>query len=35
LGYTPLPQAVREQVRAAADAISPDYSITIGPGGDR
>ncbi len=32
LGYAPLPQAVREQVAAAADAISPDYAMTINPG---
>jgi len=31
LGYAPLPQAVREQVAAAADAISPDYAITLRP----
>jgi phosphate transport system substrate-binding protein len=33
LGYAPLPQAVREQVAAAADAISPDYTITLRPRG--
>ncbi len=29
LGYIPLPQNVRERVAAAADSISPDYSITV------
>ena len=31
LGYAPLPHAVREQVAAAADVISPDYSVTLRP----
>ncbi len=35
LGYAPLPQAVREQVAAAADVISPDYAMTLQPGGRR
>ncbi len=35
LGYAPLPQAVRERVAAAADAISPDYTITLPPEGNR
>lgn len=29
LGYIPLPQSVREQVAAKADAISPDYTIEL------
>ncbi len=29
LGYVPLPQSVRERVAAAADGISPDYTITV------
>ncbi|MBD2654069.1 MULTISPECIES: phosphate ABC transporter substrate-binding protein PstS [Synechocystis] len=29
LGYVPLPQNVREKVAAAADKISPDYTITL------
>jgi phosphate transport system substrate-binding protein len=29
LGYVPLPQSVREKVAAAADAISPDYTIKL------
>jgi phosphate transport system substrate-binding protein len=29
LGYVPLPQNVRERVAAAADKISPDYTITL------
>lgn len=31
LGYAPLPQAVREAVAAAADGISPDYSLKLRP----
>jgi phosphate transport system substrate-binding protein len=29
LGYVPLPKNVRESVAAAADSISPDYTITV------
>jgi phosphate transport system substrate-binding protein len=29
LGYVPLPKSVRDRVAAAADAISPDYTITV------
>ncbi|MGK7944516.1 MAG: phosphate ABC transporter substrate-binding protein PstS [Microcystaceae cyanobacterium] len=29
LGYVPLPQNVREKVAAAADQITPDYTITL------
>ncbi|MFM7527332.1 MAG: phosphate ABC transporter substrate-binding protein PstS [Nodosilinea sp.] len=29
LGYVPLPKEVREKVAAAADAISPDYTIKL------
>ncbi len=29
LGYVPLPKNVRERVAAAADVISPDYTITV------
>lgn len=29
LGYVPLPPKVREKVAAAADAISPDYKLTL------
>lgn len=29
LGYVPLPQNVREKVAAAADKLSPDYTITL------
>jgi phosphate transport system substrate-binding protein len=29
LGYVPLPKTVREKVAAAADQLSPDYSITL------
>ncbi len=29
LGYVPLPKNVRERVAAAADGISPDYTITV------
>ena len=29
LGYVPLPQNVREKVAAAADNLSPDYTITL------
>jgi len=29
LGYIPLPENVRQQVAEAADAITPDYSITL------
>ena len=35
LGYAPLPQAVREQVAAAADVISAEYTITLPPEGRR
>jgi len=35
LGYAPLPPEVREQVAAAADHISPDYTITVGAPGRR
>jgi phosphate transport system substrate-binding protein len=35
LGYAPLPEAVRERVAAAADAISPDYTISKRTGGTR
>ncbi len=31
LGYAPLPQSVREQVAAAADSISPDYTLILKP----
>jgi len=34
LGYAPLPQAVREQVAAVADTISPDYTLTLRSKGD-
>lgn len=33
LGYIPLPQSVITKVAAAADAISPDYKISVGSGG--
>jgi phosphate transport system substrate-binding protein len=29
LGYVPLPKSVREKVAAAADAISPEYTIKL------
>jgi len=29
LGYIPLPKNVRERIAAAADGISPDYTITV------
>jgi phosphate transport system substrate-binding protein len=29
LGYVPLPDAVRQKVAAAADGLSPDYTITL------
>lgn len=29
LGYVPLPEAVRQKVAAAADGLSPDYTITV------
>ena len=32
LGYAPLPQSVREQVAAAADRISTDYTLNLKPG---
>ncbi|MEY2983726.1 MAG: Phosphate transporter, periplasmic phosphate-binding protein PstS, partial [Cyanobacteriota bacterium] len=29
LGYVPLPEVVRQKVAAAADGLSPDYTITV------
>jgi phosphate transport system substrate-binding protein len=29
LGYVPLPKNVRDRVAAAADVLSPDYTITV------
>jgi phosphate transport system substrate-binding protein len=29
LGYVPLPKNVRDRVAAAADVLTPDYTITV------
>lgn len=35
LGYAPLPNEIRERVAVVADRISPDYDLTLQPGGER